>query len=117
MPKSPDTPWDRDELILALDLYRRAKTASPSPSDLTALSRDLRIRRERIDGKVPELKIRSTTGVADKVTAFDALKHKRPNTRGWSALLENVWNEFGGEAQKTWQAVQRVRSEPTPDAG
>ena len=116
MQKSPDTLWDRDELILALDLYRRTKTASPPPGDLTTLSRDLRTRREHLDGKTPDLKIRSTTGVADKIVAFDALRHKRPNTRGWSELLEEVWNEFGGEAQKTWQAARRIRDDAPPDA-
>ena len=117
MPTSPDILWDRDELILVLDLYRKTKSAVPPPGDLTALSRELRTHRERIDGKTPDLKVRSTTGVMDKLAAFDALKHKRPHTRGWSELLEGVWKEFGGEARKTWQAVKLIRDDAPPDAG
>lgn len=117
MPTSPDILWDRDELILVLDLYRKTKGAVPPPGDLTALSRELRTRRERIDGKTPGLKVRSTTGVMDKLAAFDALRHKRPHTRGWSDLLEGVWKEFGGEARKTWHAVKLIRDDAPPDAG
>ena len=117
MPTSPDIPWDRDELILVLNFYRTAKSTSPPADDVTRLSRDLRTRRERIDGVVPDLKVRSTTGVLAKLAAFEALKHKKPAGRGSSDLTSEVWAEFGREAQKTWQAVQRIRDEAPQNAG
>lgn len=108
MATSPDIPWRRDELILVLNLHRVSK-GKPTQKALSDLSRELRTRLTRLNGAEPEPKVRSTTGIKDKVDAFEAIRLKRPPTRGWSELIQDVWDDLGGDSKRIWDAAQQVR--------
>ena len=114
MPTEPDIPWERDELILALDLYRNHTDGKPPAEKLTALSRELREHLAEREGAPLLAKIRSTTGVGDKVRAFHALRLKTPASRGDSPLVREVWAEFGGQNKKVWDEATRIRERRAP---
>ncbi len=109
MPSSPDIPWDRDELVLVLDLYRLTKGPTPPADAVARLSRTLRARRERIDGTAPEPKVRSTAGISAKLGAFEALKQKTGTTRGSSALVTEVWDDLGHDSKRAWDAAWAIK--------
>ena len=110
MPTEPDVPWERDELILVLNLHRVSK-GKPTAAQLTELSRDLRARRTQADGETPLAKVRSTSGVSAKVSAFEALRIKADAGRGGSELVTAVWAEFGRDGKRIWHEAKRVRGE------
>lgn len=118
MPTSPDVPWERDELVLVLSLYNSLGKDAP-PERVTALSRELKAHLAQRDGQEPEPKVRSTTGVSDKLNAFDALRRKTAEKRGWSRLLNDVWDDFGRDSRRIVDETQQIRArwaEHDPDA-
>ena len=108
MPKEPDVPWEEDELVLVLNMHHVHGTKPPA-AQLTALSRELRDHLGRRDGEMPLAKVRSTTGVSDKLNAFEALWRKTSEVRGSSQLVTKVWTEFGRDCKRVWEAAKRIR--------
>jgi 5-methylcytosine-specific restriction protein A len=91
-------PWQRDELILALDLYIRSgrKVLNAEHPDVVALSELLNalpIHAERAD----EAKFRNGNGVALKLANFRGSDRPGEGMRGRNQLEQLVWDEFAND--------------------
>jgi 5-methylcytosine-specific restriction protein A len=110
VPKSRKDAWIRDELIVALDLYRR-EGRNPSPAALEEVSDQLRsIPVEQ--GWARDPKFRNPTGVYLKVANFVALD-PASGTKGMSRgskLDAEVFSEFWGEPALLEEAAAAIRA-------
>jgi 5-methylcytosine-specific restriction protein A len=111
-----NSPWTRDELILALDLYLRNREsppgkASPEVADLSAL---LHLLGERL-GRATEDRYRNTNGVYMKMMNFrrfdpeSAAEGRVGLTRG-NKLEESVWNEFANDRPRLREVAAAIMS-------
>jgi len=95
-------PWQRDELILALDLYMRlgrrvADDTDPEVINLSELLNKLPIHTNRPD----EAKFRNPNGVGLKLANFRAIEQPGHGMSRGSRLDLVVWNEFVGDENPT----------------
>lgn len=105
-----DSPWKRDELILALDLYMNIRqTPLVSDPDVIELSKTLRTlpifpASERSD------KFRNPNSVGMKCGNFQYLD---PEVEGGlpagSKLGEEIWNEFWGKRDELRVVAEKIR--------
>lgn len=107
-------PWERQELILALELYmkHRAKVPSESHPDVQSLSRLLRDLKVfgALDRPDPE-RFRNPNGVAMKLSNFlrlDPTYHGKGLDAG-SRRDEEIWLEFANDPTKLTQAAEAIR--------
>jgi 5-methylcytosine-specific restriction protein A len=111
--KSRNPTWQRDELILALDLYFRhpPKTISqahPAVVELSELLNALPIHPSRPDAE----RFRNPNGVYMKLSNFLRFD---PNYQGaglsrGGKLEESIWNEFAGDRDRLHRLVEAIRS-------
>lgn len=116
MAKNP--PWERDELILALDLYRRIGIGDDKDPEVRDLSQDLGRLALDLDRPDPA-RFRNPNGVAMKLANFAAIDPSNGGaglSRGGRRDAE-VWSEFDGDAARLDVAVRAIRSrlESLPD--
>ncbi len=108
-------PWNRDELILALDAYVRWSGNPPSKTsseieDLSRTMNDLR----RILGTRGQATLRNVNGVYMKLMNFRRFdpafvsQGKSGLTRG-NRLEEEVWNEFHDDASRHRRVADAIR--------
>lgn len=109
-----DIPWDRGELVLALDLFLR-HGAHPADQHVSKLSRELRALGFHPGEARPD-NHRSPDAVAMKLPQFAVLARTSPASagRGSSKALEDVWAEFGRDSRRVWEEAQRVRERYAP---
>jgi 5-methylcytosine-specific restriction enzyme A len=119
-PRNP--PWQRDELILALDLYFKhspshISTSHPAVIELSHILNSLPIHREKPDG-VP---FRNPNGVYMKLCNFLRLdpSYKGKGLERGGKLEEEIWEEFANDkdllksvAQGIVQGIQTTPIEP-----
>lgn len=111
MPKSRKTAWLRDEVILALDLYRR-EGRNPSAESLEEVSRQLRAIPIEEHWVEEDPKFRNPTGVYLKVANFVALDPStgtKGMTRG-SKLDAEVFAAFWQRPDLLEQAAEAIRA-------
>lgn len=109
-------PWQRDELILALDLYFKHPLGTIGPDhpdviDLSDLLNALPIHQDRPDPG----KFRNPNGVYMKlgnIARFDP-NYKGKGLDAGSKLDEVVWNEFSGDRQRLREVAKAIRSAVT----
>lgn len=117
-PRNP--PWQRDELILALDLYFRHRPGSidqshPEVIALSELLNSLPIHTNRPD----EARFRNPNGVHMKLCNFMRFD---PNYQGVGLSRgargdEQVWNQFAGNRELLAQLADAIRrGQPLPEA-
>jgi 5-methylcytosine-specific restriction enzyme A len=112
--------WTRDELILALDLYRRLGQLGPENAEVVALSRLLR--GLPLHGDSDGATYRNASGVAMKLGNFAALDPAEPGvglTRGGRGDRE-VWDEYWpepGRLSRTANAIRAAAPEAASVAG
>lgn len=123
----PDTNWTREELILALDLYRRLKGKIPDirDSEIAALS-SLLADQALLDEKSEARTGRSKASIIFKLSNFRSLDPEARNKgkegfRNVGTLDKVIWKEFSvnrddlaREAQKIRNAITRGRAEIEP---
>lgn len=113
MTQNPD--WNRDEILLTLDLYLSNRSAPPGKtskqvSDLSHLLREL----HRANGGSPSDTFRNAAGVYLKMMnlrAFDPeyTQQGRVGMTRSSKLDKAIWDEFSGDAAKVRAEAQLVR--------
>jgi 5-methylcytosine-specific restriction protein A len=111
MPKSRKDAWLRDEVILALDLYRR-EGRNPSDADLEEVSQQLRAIPIEENWADENPKFRNPTGVYLKVANFVALDPTtgtKGMTRG-SKLDAEVFADFWERPDRLEQAADAIRA-------
>ena len=117
-------PWNRDELILALDLYFRLNPvkASTSHREIKALSRLLN-KLPRKDANVDYPLYRNPNGVYKKLCnflRFDPSYKGKGLTHG-GKLEKVIWHEFAGDQITLAQTAKAIRNSygelKTKDAG
>ena len=116
-PKRDNPPWDRSEIILALDLYLAkgplAKT-HPLVIELSEYLRQLPLIFDRPD---PE-RFRNPAGVALKLANFKALDPSRPGGMdAYSKLDEEMWNRFHGDPAEVHALAEATRRSYAAEPG
>ena len=108
-------PWNRDELILALDAYVRwnGNPAPKASGEIEALSRTLNELR-RVLGTRATSTLRNVNGVYMKLMNFRrfdpafAARGKAGLSRG-NRLEEEIWREFHGDPPRLRQVADAIR--------
>jgi 5-methylcytosine-specific restriction protein A len=103
--------WDRDELILALDLYFQLGNRVPDDSEteviaLSQLLNSLPIHADRSD----EERFRNPNGVALKLANFRALDQPGHGMERGGRLDRVVWEEFSSEPVRLHQIAEAIRA-------
>lgn len=110
-PKSPKNPnWEREEVILALDLYFRYghKPLSTEHEEVIKLSNLLR---SLSSGKVRTESFRNPNSVSMKLNnfiPFDPQYAGAAGLRGNSKLDKQIWDEFAHDPEYLRQVAQRI---------
>lgn len=112
----PDTNWTREELILALDLYRRLKGKIPDIRDseiaaLSSLLADQALLDEKSEGRTG----RSKASIIFKLSNFRSLDPEARNKgkegfRNVGTLDKSIWREFSGDTAGLARAAQKIRN-------
>lgn len=104
-------PWNRDELILALDLYYDVRPAIPAPSDsrvvaLSTLLNELPSQRRATNREV----FRNANGVVMKLANFRNHDPAAPGDglRRGNHLEAEIWNEFTGRRAALRSAAKLI---------
>lgn len=111
--------WTRDELILALDLYRRKGHRGPEHAEVLALSAFLRT--APVVTPADRVTFRNASGVAMKLGNFAALDPAVPGaglSRGGAGDAD-VWDKFWADPARlaaTAAAIRIAASSATEDA-
>lgn len=107
--------WSRDELILALDLYRTNPKSPPGKGSqsVRALS-DLLNKMQRLSGHPVGDKFRNTNGVYLKMMNFRALdpaftKQGKVGMKAGGATEKEVWNEYHDRWDALAEAAKIIR--------
>jgi hypothetical protein len=110
--RSPN--WERDELVLALDLYLRAGLIGPSHPDVVSLSKLLR--ELRPDEANQGARYRNPNGVAKKLANFAGIdpEYLGGGLPKGGRLDQVVWDEFKANRANLATEALRVRSAISP---
>ena len=108
-------PWDRDELVLALDLYLRnpASVAAKTSSDVTQLSALLN-KMSRLSGQTGDDRYRNANGVYMKMMNFRSLdpsftSQGKVGMQSGGALEKVIWAEYEGRHSDLAAAAKDIR--------
>jgi 5-methylcytosine-specific restriction protein A len=108
-----NAPWNRDELILALDLYikTRPKNLPKDDSRVVALSKVLNSLPQAQAARDPS-KFRNPNGVSMKIYNFKRFdpSYKGKGLQRGNRLEEVVWNEFAGDPHRLSAVAGAIRS-------
>jgi 5-methylcytosine-specific restriction protein A len=111
IPKSKrNRPWNRDEIILALDLYfdlngKNESISNPKIIELSKLLNDLAHNEERLP------KFRNTNGVNLKISNFHSIDPDRNGGMpGTSELDRQIFHEFYADRQKLKSVSNTIKS-------
>jgi len=109
-PKKRNPPWEREELVLALELYLSKGLLDDESPEVIELSRSLNALATSEFKRDPE-KFRNPNGVAMKLANIASVD---PNHRGKGLSAGSkrdlaVWNEFNGNLEMVALAAQSVR--------
>ena len=104
-------PWNRDELILALELYFREPSARGSKSHLEIDKLSDLLNSLPIHGENSQNTFRNANGVGMKLSNF--LRYD-PNYSGkglerGSKLEEEIWNEFSGDLERLASTARAIK--------
>lgn len=112
---SRNPPWNRDELILALDLYLRNPTsvAAKTSSDVTHLSALLN-KMSRLSGQTGDDRYRNENGVYMKMMNFRALDPRftsqgKVGMQSGGALEKVIWAEYDGRKADLVADAKEIR--------
>lgn len=115
MEKTRNPAWTRDELILALDLYKRFAGNPPKDGkDTVELSQTLNVLGSDLAGRTEVF--RNANGVYMKVMNFRRFDEvyssigKKGLSRG-NRLEEEVWNQFANDTERLRQTAAAIRSQ------
>ena len=111
--RSNNPGWTRDELILALDLYLRARGHIPSPRDDQVVQLSDLLNRLPIHTVRPDLeKFRNPNGVVLKITNFAALDpvYLGAGMSRGSRMDVEVWDQYAGHADEVSRIAGAIRS-------
>lgn len=109
--RNPD--WTRDETILLLDLYLRARRAEKTHPEVLALSLVLRAIGRR-DGRAELPNFRNPSGIAMRLRNLGKHDPKAPagrdvGLRPGGAIDAQIWGEFGNDRAALAADVSRIR--------
>jgi len=115
--ESRNPPWNRDELILALDFYLRWKGNPPpkTSADIVELSRTVREVQTALGTKGGET-LRNVNGVYIKLMNFRRfdpayIDRGRSGLSRGGHLEEMVWKDFFGEPDRLARVAGAIRSD------
>src|SRR5688572_4768334 len=118
--KSRNPDWNRDELILALELYLKnpKSPASKTSIEVVKLSKELNLLHQCL-GEASSLTLRNANGVYLKMMNFrrfdpDFVSRGKKGMSHGNALELVVWNEFNGDREglaKTCKAIREAVKE------
>lgn len=116
LPKEPtNPPWNREELLLALELYMRNRKSPPSKSsrEVEAVSMELNRLRACIGGRGAK-SLRNPAGVYLKMMNFRSFDPEytaqgKLGMRHGNKLDRVVWNEFSGKKEELFKACRAIR--------
>ena len=124
MPRNP--PWTRDELILALDLYRRVNPVQANAEDKAVLELSAVLKALPAQGHAEDVaRYRNPNGVRMKLANFLALDPSYSGvglSRG-GKLDADIWREFAGRGTELHRLAAAIRegakeiAPADPDAG
>jgi predicted HNH restriction endonuclease len=113
--KTKNPPWNREELLLALELYMRNRKSPPSKTsrEVESLSKELNRLRTRI-GTRGSSSFRNASGVYLKMMNFrsydpDYTSQGKVGMRHGNKLDSVVWNEFFGKEAELFKACRAIR--------
>jgi 5-methylcytosine-specific restriction enzyme A len=113
--KTKNPPWNREELLLALELYMRNRKPPPSKTsrEVESLSKELNRLRQHI-GSRGSSSFRNTDGVYLKMTNFrsydpDYTSQGKVGMRHGNKLDAVVWKEFFGKEGELFKASRAIR--------
>lgn len=113
--KTKNPPWNREELLLALELYLRNRKSPPSKTsrEVESLSKELNQLRARI-GSRGSASFRNAAGVYLKMMNFrsydpDYTSQGKVGMRHGNKLDAVVWNEFFGKEEELFKACRAIR--------
>jgi hypothetical protein len=114
MPRNP--PWDRDELILTLDLYLREGMLDDRDAPVVELS-DLLNRLALHPSRPDPGRFRNPNGVAMKLANFAAIDptHHGTALSRYGRRDREVWDEFAGDRERLARAAATIRQSTSPD--
>ena len=109
--KRRNPPWNRDELILALDLYLRFEGNPPgkNSSEVQELSELLNTMSSKLSNRGDD-RFRNAAGVYMKMMNFRRLDDRFDGAglkRG-GKLEETIWREYADEPEKLERAIKQV---------
>jgi 5-methylcytosine-specific restriction enzyme A len=114
-PTTKNPPWNREELLLALELYMRNRKSPPSKTsrEVQSLSKELNRLRARI-GRGGSSSFRNANGVYLKMMNFrsydpDYTSQGKVGMRHGTKLDAVVWNEFVGKEGELFKACRAIR--------
>ena len=105
--------WDREEMILALELYMRNPQPGKTSTAIAEVSELLRKRAQQL-GRVVPPRFRNSDGVYLKMMNFrrcdpsQLAKGNKAMERG-AKLEQLVWNEWAGKGNKLREAASAIR--------
>jgi len=104
-------PWERDELILALDLYFRLDRRIPNEDhpevmSLSGLLNDLPIHSNRPDA----VRFRNANGVALKLANFRALDQPGHGMSRGGKLDRVIWDRFADDRERLSRLADVIRA-------
>jgi 5-methylcytosine-specific restriction protein A len=113
--KTRNPPWNREELLLALELYMRNRKSPPSKTsrEVESLSKELNQLCARI-GSRGSSSFRNPDGVYLKMMNFrsydpDYTSQGKVGMRHGNKLDSVVWNEFFGKEAELFKACRAIR--------
>ncbi len=110
MPRSPN--WNREELILALDLYFREPRARGNRSHRMVQSLSAFLKKHPIHpAHQDETYLRNPSGIAMKLSNFLRFdpEYKGAGLKQGSKLEEEVWNEFSCNLERLHRVAKAIR--------
>lgn len=109
-PQKRNPPWEREELILALELYLSKGLVDDESKEVIELSRALNALASREFKRDPE-KFRNPNGVAMKLANIASVdpNHKGKGLSSGSKRDLAVWNEFNGNLDMVALAAKAIR--------
>jgi hypothetical protein len=112
----PDTNWIREELILALDLYKRFQGKIPDTrdSEIAALA-SLLADQVLLDEKSEARTGRSRASIIFKLSNFRSLDPEAKNKgkegfRNVGTLDKTIWKEFSSNSKSLAREAERIRN-------
>ena len=121
LPSARNPTWERDELILALDLYFRLERRIPTDTDADVVALSVLLNRLPIHHVRPDAaRFRDASGVTLKLANFHAIEHSAHGMSAGGKRDRAVWTEFANDPERLRRIAQAIMAgwtSPSVDPG